>query len=113
MLLASRSEIQRGEWKAFEAVADVRPCGSIAYKLALVAAGRADATFSLGPKNEWDIAAGVLLVEEAGGTAGDKKRRTFRFNQADTLVDGIVTATRAFGGRIYGLIERTTGETVG
>ena len=113
VLLASRSEIKRGEWKAFETCAEVRPCGSIAYKLALVAAGRADATFSLGPKNEWDIAAGVLLVEEVGGCAGDKKRRTFPFNQADTLVDGIVAATAAFGGGVYELIERTIGETAG
>ena len=73
VLLASRSEYKRGEWERFEQAHSVKPVGSIAYKLALVAAGKAHATFSLGPKNEWDIAAGVLLVIEAGGKATDKQ----------------------------------------
>jgi myo-inositol-1(or 4)-monophosphatase len=94
VLLASRSEIKRGEWEEFDKVAEVKPCGSIAYKLAMVAAGRADATFSLGPKNEWDIAAGVLLAIEGGGYAADRTGRGFDFNRgSDTLVDGIVATT--------------------
>ncbi len=105
ILLASRSEVKRGEWECFEAHATVRICGSIAYKLALIAAGRADGTFSLGPKNEWDIAAGVLLVEEAGGMATDVQRRPFVFNQADTLVDGIVAVSAPARETIWGLIE--------
>ena len=66
--------------------------GSIAYKLALVATGKADATFSLEPKNEWDIAAGVLLVEESGGRTADREGISFLFNRANTLVNGIVAA---------------------
>ena len=39
-ILASRSEIKRGEWKRFDnAPFKVEPMGSVAYKLALVAAG--------------------------------------------------------------------------
>lgn len=45
---------------------DVRRTGSAALDLAYVACGRADAYFEAGVK-PWDIAAGVLLVEEAGG----------------------------------------------
>ena len=41
--------------------------GSVAYKLALVSAGLADVTFTLTPKNEWDVAAGAALVQSAGG----------------------------------------------
>ena len=37
--------------------------GSVAYKLALVSAGLADATFTLTPKHEWDVAAGAALVK--------------------------------------------------
>ena len=44
----------------------VRRLGSTALHLAYVAAGRADATFGLGT-NPWDIAAGVLLIQQAGG----------------------------------------------
>src|SRR5208283_4761310 len=53
LVLASRSEVKRGEWKAFEnSSLKIRPMGSVAYKLALVSAGLADATFTLTPKNE-------------------------------------------------------------
>ncbi len=45
---------------------DVRRVGSAALDLAYVACGRADAYFEAGVK-AWDIAAGVLLVREAGG----------------------------------------------
>src|ERR1700733_4388262 len=56
VILASRSEVKRGEWKAFEKSSfQVRAMGSVAYKLALVSAGLADVTFTLTPKNEWDV----------------------------------------------------------
>src|SRR6202166_8884 len=46
LVLASRSEVKRGEWKPFENTNfKIRPMGSVAYKLALVAAGLADVTF--------------------------------------------------------------------
>jgi myo-inositol-1(or 4)-monophosphatase len=108
LLLVSRSEIKRGEFEPFEPFAQIRPCGSIAYKLALVAAGMADATFSLGPKNEWDIAAGVLLVSEAGGNVTDRNGAPFTFNQRITLVDGIVATTRRALGPVRKLIEQVT-----
>jgi myo-inositol-1(or 4)-monophosphatase len=47
LVLASRSEVKRGEWKQFESAEfNIRPMGSVAYKLGLVAAGRADLTFT-------------------------------------------------------------------
>ena len=46
----------------------LQPSGSIAYKLARIAAGEADATFTINPRSEWDIAAGMALVRAAGGT---------------------------------------------
>ena len=58
----------------------VRPMGSVAYKLAQVAQGKCDMTFSLVPKNEWDICAGTLLVTEAGGQVTDLQGQPFRFN---------------------------------
>ncbi|MBC8468985.1 MAG: hypothetical protein H8D56_05895 [Planctomycetes bacterium] len=42
----SRSEIKRGEFEPFESLAQIHPCGSIAYKLVLVAAGMADMRLS-------------------------------------------------------------------
>ncbi len=49
---------------------DVRRTGSAALDLAWVAAGRCDAYFEAGVQ-PWDIAAGVLLVREAGGRVCD------------------------------------------
>ncbi len=67
-VLASRSETARGEWQVFDKMLKVSPTGSVAYKLAMVAAGKGDATFTRSPKSEWDIASGAALVAEAGGT---------------------------------------------
>jgi len=81
-VLASRSEVKRGEWERFAGEPfTVVPMGSVAYKLALIAAGEADAIISLAPKNEWDIAAGVLLVEAAGGQVATLDDRPLVFNQ--------------------------------
>lgn len=67
VLLASRTELSRGEFDPFREEWTIRPTGSTQYKLALVAAGEGGATFSRGPKWEWDVCAGELLVREAGG----------------------------------------------
>lgn len=91
VILASRSETKRGEWKKFaEAPFRVQPMGSVAYKLARVAAGLADATFTLVPKHEWDVAAGVALVRSAGGYARPLNREDFAFNQRSPLLPGLV-----------------------
>lgn len=51
---------------------DIRRSGSAALDLAYTACGRVDAYFEAGVK-PWDIAAGVLLVREAGGRVSDFK----------------------------------------
>lgn len=90
MVLASRSEVGRGEWAQFEeAPFTFRPMGSVAYKLALVATGLADATWTLQPKNEWDIAAGVALVEAAGGVVQFLLDEKPAFNNKATLLPGL------------------------
>ena len=50
--------------------AGVRRPGSAALDLAYVACGRFDGFWEFGLR-EWDMAAGVLLVQEAGGLIGD------------------------------------------
>lgn len=104
LLLASRSEYDRGEWDDFKKLHQIKIVGSIAYKLALIAAGYAHATFSLGPKNEWDIAAGVLLVLEAGGRVTDQQKHLFVFNQASVLVKGIVASSAQVNEQIFQMI---------
>lgn len=69
-----------------KAGAQIRRGGSAALDLAYVAAGRFDGFFELGLK-PWDIAAGELLVEEAGGTVVDSRGGN------DSIDNGQVIAT--------------------
>lgn len=91
VVLASRSEVKRGEWKQFDnSGIRMRPMGSVAYKLALVSAGLADVTFTLTPKNEWDVAAGAALVESAGGVVRTLDNRPLRCNNKNPLLSGLL-----------------------
>lgn len=93
VVLASRSEVKRGQWDRFMAGPfNVVPMGSVAYKLARVAAGLAEATFTFVPKNEWDIAAGVLLVQASGGRVQNLDGQEFTFNHPNTLVSGLIAS---------------------
>jgi len=82
--------MRRGRLRPLEALVDLRPMGSIAYTLAQVAAGKADATVNTSLMHEWDIAAGVLLVSEAGGVVRDMRGAHFQFNKPDAEVHGVV-----------------------
>jgi len=65
---------------------------SIIYRMALVASGTADASFATKPKWEWDIAAGALLVSEAGGIVTDPCGFPLKFNSREAKVPGYVAA---------------------
>ena len=65
---------------------------SLAYRLALVAEGRFDAMLTLRPTWEWDVAAGCLIVAEAGGTATDQTGARPRFNNPHPQINGMVAA---------------------
>lgn len=91
LVLASRSEVKRGEWKRFESAEfKTRPMGSVAYKLGLVSAGRADITFTLVPKHEWDVAAGAALVLSAGGFVQTLENTDLKCNQKNPLISGLI-----------------------
>ncbi len=91
LILASRSEVKRGEWKSFEGRDfQVRAMGSVAYKLALVSAGLADVTFTLTPKNEWDVVAGAALVLSSGGFVSTLEKANLVANRRDPLLSGLL-----------------------
>ena len=74
--------MKRGEWQGFlGGEYQIRSMGSVAYKLGVVAAGLADATFTFTPKHEWDVVAGVALVESAGGFVATLDRAKFVANR--------------------------------
>ena len=64
--------------------------GSVAFKLALIAAGRGDGTFSLTPKHEWDVCSGAALIAEGGGRITDCDGQPLRFNREKPLLPGII-----------------------
>jgi len=93
-VLASRSEVKRGEWQGYrEDLFEIRPTGSVAYKLGLVAAGVVDATWTLTPKHEWDVAAGVALVLAAGGVIVAGSPEEARFNRAKPKLSRLIAAS--------------------
>lgn len=83
----------------------VRRAGSAALDLAYVAAGRLDAfwEFNLNP---WDTAAGILLVEEAGGKVTDFSGHPFKLDSREVLASNgriqqelVVLFSEMFAGR--------------
>ena len=95
-ITVSRSELKRNEWEPYKNnFKSIDPIGSVAYKLALVSAGKYDIFATVAPKNEWDICAGDCLISEAGGvfkTINDKK---IIYNQKKTLVTDTIIATNS------------------
>jgi myo-inositol-1(or 4)-monophosphatase len=106
LVLASRSEVKRGEWKQFEnGPFRVQAMGSVAYKLALVSAGLADVTFTLTPKNEWDVVAGAALVESAGGFVSTLEKANLTANGRDPLLSGLLASGPFLKGKLLALVE--------
>lgn len=62
----------------------LRRPGSAALDLAYVAAGRLDGFFEKG-LNSWDMAAGALLISEAGGIIGDFKGEQTYLEKGDVI----------------------------
>ena len=65
---------------------------SLAYRMAIVAQGRYDAMLTLRPAWEWDIAAGDLILREAGALCTDRHGAALRFNNPTPTLDGVVAA---------------------
>lgn len=63
---------------------DMKKLGSAAIESAWVSCGRAEAYITT-RINPWDVAAGVLLVEEAGGRVTDFKGQMWNFKRSDLL----------------------------
>ena len=65
---------------------------SIAYRMALVAAGAFDAAYAPTPKWDWDVAAGTVIAAEAGAVVTDHRGLPYRFNQPDPRQTGLLCA---------------------
>ncbi|MGZ8241000.1 MAG: inositol monophosphatase family protein [Methylobacter sp.] len=79
--------------------AGIRRAGAAALDLAYVAAGRLDGFWEIGVM-EWDMAAGVLLIKEAGGVITD-----FSFNDNYMKSGNVIAASPKMHQIMYQLIE--------
>ncbi len=71
---------------------DVSGALPLQLRLAFVAAGRLDGAVSIGNRNDWDLAAGELLVLEAGGEVSDVSSKRFIYNRPEPWQHGLVAA---------------------
>lgn len=91
-LLASKHTLSPGHWPRGVPPVTRAYRPSLAYRMALVGEGRFDGMLTFRPTWEWDIAAGALIVEEAGGLATDAGGGRLRFNNALPQVPGVLAA---------------------
>jgi myo-inositol-1(or 4)-monophosphatase len=61
-------------------------------RLAYVASGQADIAMSIGNKNDWDLAAGDLLVQESGAKLTNIEGQQMIYNTPETWQNGMVAA---------------------
>ena len=104
-LLISRAEPRkRLEELAREFV--LEPMGSIAYRLASVARGDAHATLTFRRVKEWDVCAGIVIVEEAGGRTMTGYGERPVFNRREPVLQQLVAGSEATNTRIQTLLAR-------
>ncbi len=75
-------------------------------RLAFVASGRADIALSFGHKNDWDLAAGDLLMQEAGATVTDLDGKPFFYNKPGPWQNGMLAAGKANHVRVLAQLEK-------
>ena len=64
-------------------------------RMAFVASGKWDATLVLGEKSDWDLAAGTVLIEEAGGVATTHRGEKLIFNRAVPAQRSVIASGNA------------------
>ena len=89
-LVSGRGEMCHRRWPELIPEAGFATVGSLAYKLALVACGRFDGFVSLRRTADWDVAAALLLVTEAGGRMSLADGSPLRLNRPEPHHAGLV-----------------------
>lgn len=105
-VLVTKPALQPHHWRAGVPPAlkrGHRP--SLAYRLALVAEGRFDGMLTLRDSWEWDIAAGALIVTEAGGIITDRAGLPLQFNNPHPTLNGVIAATPAVHAGLHAALK--------
>lgn len=108
-VLATKPNLSPTHWRNATPVFNRSHRPSLAYRMCLVAEGRYDAMLTFRPAWEWDIAAGALILSEAGACASDKSGAPLRFNNAHPQANGVVAANADLHADIMGQLAPVGG----
>lgn len=103
-MIASGGLFRKKIWQEPWPEVTARWVNSVAYRLALVACGKGDATISLTAKAEWDLAGAAVIMDEAGGIITDHRGNPHPYNRETPKFPSLVASGKALHPL---LIERT------
>ncbi len=99
-----QAEIHSGRFKPVVEQLDARTMHSIAWAIARAASGAIHGVMTFELPHEWDVAAGVLMLEEAGGSACDGAGQPLQFNRPTPRFQGFFATASGFPGRLISQI---------
>lgn len=91
-VLTARKQMEPEHWPGGPPPLQRHFRSSLAWRMCLVAEGRFDSMLTFRRAFEWDIAAGALIVAEAGGMVTDAAGAALRFNSPQAAQDGVIAA---------------------
>jgi len=91
-MVAHRKMLRPERWREPWPEINAGMSTSLALRLCLVASGEYDCALATGRKSDWDLAAGDLIVHEAGGRVSDLAGQTMAYNRSETRQHGLVAA---------------------
>ena len=80
--------------------------GSIAYKIALVAKGTIDVTLSFTKKNDWDLAAAILILNKAGGLCTTITGKNIEFNSNDLKISSVLSSNKIIHNKLSNRLSK-------
>lgn len=95
-----QSEMHHSRFKLVAEQCTAHPMHSIAWAIARTASGAIHGVMTFELPHEWDVAAGVLMVEEAGGSACDGAGQPLQFNRPTPRFQGFFATAGGFPGRL-------------
>lgn len=105
-MLVARDVIEHKAWPAPWPSMELGKRSSIAYRMVLVANGTYDGMMALSSKQEWDTAAGTLIVQEAGGIVSSHGGGALAYNQPKPTHRSVVCAGPALHAAIMARTAR-------
>ena len=109
LALVGHGEDRLNEVPPLPGLSRTRPVGSVAYRLALVAAGKGDLVVTWYARHEWDVAAGAALCHARGITITDVLGAPLQFNQPRPLVRGLIAAPPDLHARVRSYFAEISG----